>query len=547
MSSNDDVLTKSVLPENELKNGDMKTVEFGDGKVLVSKIKGQLYATSAFCTHYGAPLEKGVLSHDGRVVCPWHGACFNVCTGDVEDAPGLDSLWSFTATTKDGQIVVSASKKEVASKVGRVITKKGTKQVSPKGSKSEETVVIVGGGSGAIHAIESLRINGFVGKIVVISEENHAPIDRTKMSKGLVDDADKLQWRKPDELKDAFGVDFYPGTAINLDTQTVSTSSGSNVKYDHLILSPGGTPRKIPIPGADLSGVLTLRHVPDTKAITSSLTEDSEVVLIGTSFISMEAAVAIVGKKPKSVTLVGMDEVPFEKLMGKEFGQAIMEGMKSQGIKFHMKAKIEKITPSESDPSHVGAVHVEGLDPIPANLVIMGTGVAPATSFLKDTLKLEEDGGVKVDEYLRVPGHENVYAIGDIAHYVQYPAKFPRRVEHWNVAGNHASRLAHTITHPESPVAYTKVPIFWSSIGKGLRYLGTGAGFDDQYVDGSFKDLKFAVYQAKEGKVTAIATMQRDPIVAKASELMRLDIMPSIDDIRNGKNILEIDLAEKSV
>ncbi|WVQ70941.1 hypothetical protein IAR50_000466 [Cryptococcus sp. DSM 104548] len=543
MSSND-VLTKPVLPENELNDGDMKTVEFGDGKVLVSKIKGQLYATSAFCTHYGAPLEKGVLSHDGRVVCPWHGACFNVCSGDIEDAPGLDSLWSFKATAQEGQIVVSASKKEVASKVGRVVTKKRTKEVVEKGSKSEESVVIVGGGSGAIHAIESLRM------IVVISEEDYAPIDRTKMSKALVDDAAKLEWRKPDELKNDFGVDFHPGTSVtkvDLASQSVSTSSGSSVKYDHLILSPGGKPRKIPIPGADLSGVLTLRHVPDTKAITSSITKDSDVVLIGTSFISMEAAVAIASKEPKSVTLVGMDEVPFEKLLGKPFGEAIMENMKSQGIKFHMKAKIERITPAEADPSHVGAVHVAGSDPIPANLVIMGTGVAPATEFLKGTLKLEEDGGVKVDEYLRVPGYGNVYAIGDIAHYVQYPAKFPRRVEHWNVAGNHGREVAHTITHPESPVAYTKVPIFWSSLGKGLRYLGTGAGYDDQYIEGSFTDLKFVVYQAKEGKVTAVATMQRDPIVAKASELMRLDIMPTLDEIRSGKNILEIGLTEKSV
>ncbi|KAK6905738.1 hypothetical protein I203_106569 [Kwoniella mangroviensis CBS 8507] len=540
-----DIITKEVLPESELKDGQMKSVEFGEGKVLISKIKGQIYATSAFCTHYGAPLEKGVISHDGRVVCPWHGACFNVCSGDIEDAPGLDSLWKFSATVNNGQIVVSANHQEVKSKVGRIVPKARTKGT---GRKENETVVIVGGGSGGIHTVESLRMNDFQGDIVLISEETYAPIDRTKMSKGLVDNAEKLAWRKPEELKSDFGVDFHPGTSVtkvDFSSQSVTTSSGQTHKYDHLVLAPGAKPKKIPIDGADLEGVVTLRYVQDTKKITSAITKDSDIVLIGTSFISMEAAGAILKKEPKSVTLVGMDETPFEKILGKDIGNAVMENMKKQGIKFYMKAEIEKLAPSESNPSHVGSIHVKGQDPIPANFVIMGTGVAPATSFLEGVVSLEKDGGVKVDEYLRIEGQKHVYAIGDIAHYVQYPDKFPRRVEHWNVAGNHGREVAHNITHPDDQVAYTKVPIFWSSIGKGLRYLGTGAGFDDSYTDGNIDELKFATYQAKNGKITAVATMQRDPIVAKASELMRLDIMPSLDEIRNGKNILEIELIDK--
>jgi NAD(P)H-nitrite reductase large subunit len=137
--------------------------------------------------------------------------------------------------------------------------------------------------------------------------------------------------------------------------------------------------------------------------------------------------------------------------------------MEAQGIKFYMKANIEKLVPAgtsmpsfspaderlevralnsfaESNSSHVGSVQVKGQDPLPANLVIMGTGVAPATQFLKDSgFQLEKDGGIVVDEYLRVKGQDHIYAIGDIAHYTQYPDKFQRRVEHWNVAGNQVS------------------------------------------------------------------------------------------------------------
>jgi NADH dehydrogenase FAD-containing subunit len=92
---------------------------------------------------------------------------------------------------------------------------------------------------------------------------------------------------------------------------------------------------------------------------------------------------------------------------------------------------------TESDSSKTGAVHLKGQDPLPASFVIMGTGVSPATGFLKESgFSLEKDGGIAVDEYLRVKGEQNIYAIGDIAHYTQFPDKFKRRVEHWNVAGN---------------------------------------------------------------------------------------------------------------
>jgi len=530
------------LDASELSDGQMKEVELDGGKVLVSKIKGKVYATSAVCTHYGAPLAKGALSHDGRVVCPWHGACFNVCTGDIEDSPGLDSLWKFSAEEKDGKIVVTAGGKELKSKVGRKVPADRTKVTG----ESLVKVVIVGGGAGAIHTIESLRMNGFQGEITVISEEKYAPIDRTKMSKGLVDDASKLVWRKEEELKDEFNVDFHPGTSVtrvNPSAQTVTTSAGDTVKYDYLVLSPGGKPRKIPIEGKDLEGVVTLRHVDDTKTITSAISKDSEIVIIGTSFIGMEVAAAIQKKEPKSVTLVGMDETPFEAILGKELGTSIMENMKSQGIKFYMQAGVESINPAESDPKHCGSVSLKGQEPLPANLVIMGTGVAPATGFLKDSgFELEKDGGIAVDKYLRVKGYDNIYAIGDIAHYPQAPDGHQRRVEHWNVAGNQGREAAHNIAKPAELVAYEKIPIFWSSVGKGLRYLGTGAGFDDTYIDGDVKELKFAMYQGKEGKVTAVATMGRDPIVAKSSELMRLGLMPSLDEIRNGKNVLDIDL-----
>jgi NADPH-dependent 2,4-dienoyl-CoA reductase/sulfur reductase-like enzyme len=114
-------------------------------------------------------------------------------------------------------------------------------------------------------------------------------------------------------------------TKIDTSSQSVSTSTGTSHSYDHLIIAPGGKPKKIPIDGKDLDNVLTLRHVEDTKAITSKITSDTDVVIIGTSFIGMEVASAIKKKEPKSVTLVGVDEIPFKAILGEEIGKAIME------------------------------------------------------------------------------------------------------------------------------------------------------------------------------------------------------------------------------
>lgn len=126
-------------------------------------------------------------------------------------------------------------------------------------------------------------------------------------------------------VKETTANTFQTVNKIDKSANTVTTSSGETIKYDHLVVSPGGRAKKIPIEGADLEGVLTLRTVDDTKKITSSVTKESEIVIIGTSFIGMEVAMALLKKEPKSVTLVGMDEIPFAAILGEEIGKALME------------------------------------------------------------------------------------------------------------------------------------------------------------------------------------------------------------------------------
>lgn len=123
---------------------------------------------------------------------------------------------------------------------------------------------------------------------------------------------------------------------------------------------------------------------------------------------------------------------------------------------------MNKITTSSEVPSVATGVELEGGLFIPADLIVAGVGVAPATQFLKESgINLEKDGGIKVDEYLRVPGVDNVYALGDIAVYPEKTTGNASRIEHWNVASNHGRAIGRTISGKGEP--FGKIPIFWSA------------------------------------------------------------------------------------
>ncbi|KAF9561966.1 flavoprotein [Agrocybe pediades] len=541
------IKTIAVLDESELQDGQMKEVSFEDGKVLLSRIGKDIYATSAFCTHYGAPLAKGVLTADGRVVCPWHGACFNVCTGDIEDAPAPSALHSFKTQVKDGKIHVTANPSNT-SKAN--MSRFPTLLVSGNVNSSAKGVVIVGGGSGTFHAVESLGEHGYKGPITILSKETYSPIDRTKLSKALITDPAKIEWRSPADLKIKYGTNLRLGvevTSVDLKKKIVVLEDGKDtVPYDQLILAPGGTPRRLPVDGAKLENVYTFRGIDDSKKVDAAAQEGKRAVVIGSSFISMELVAAMGQRKLASIDVIGMEEFPFETVLGKAVGEGLMKYHESKGVKFHMSSKVDKIVPKEDSPNEAGGVVVNGTT-IPCDFVIMGVGVAPATEFLKGSgIEIEKDGGVKVDQYLRVktgPDTKDVYAIGDIAIYPQTSGG-ETRIEHWNVAGNHGRAAGCNIAGKEQP--FVKVPVFWSAQGQQLRYCGYGAHFEDVIVKGSTADLKFVAYYVKDGKIVAVASMQNDPVVSKASELLRLGLMPTPDEVKEGKDLLSIDISTTS-
>ncbi|KAK8024317.1 Apoptosis-inducing factor 1 [Apiospora rasikravindrae] len=530
------------LSSLSLQPGEKQEVEvegIEGGKVLLANVGGKIQALGPKCTHYGAPLVKGVMTKSGRITCPWHGACFNGKTGDVEDAPALDSLPVFKVIEKDGAVYVQGE--EATIKAGR----RQPNLKSTSAAKSEK-IVVVGGGSGGLGLVQGLREKGYGGKITMITNEGNLPIDRTKLSKALMTDVSKLQWRNDEWFKTG-SVDVVQQEVTDVDfgSKEVTTKAGGKFGYDKLVLATGGTPRNLPLQGFKVLGnIFMLRNIENAKEINNAIGDKGKkIVVVGSSFIGMELANCVAADN--TVTVVGMENTPLERVLGKDVGAGLQKSLEGKGVKFYMGASVDKAEPSSSDPSKVGSVVLKDGTKLEADLVVLGIGVSPSTEYLKENkvVGLEEDGSLKTDEQYSVVGLKDVYAIGDIA---SFPYQGPggegkyTRIEHWNVAQQSGRIVAGQIVNPSIKPEHF-IPIFWSALGAQLRYCGnTSNGYDDLILNGNPADANFVAYYCKGETVVALASMGRDPVMSQAAELMRRDKMPSKSEIKGGLDILSL-------
>ncbi|KAL4801931.1 hypothetical protein BDV18DRAFT_164442 [Aspergillus unguis] len=550
---------KDISSLSGIKNFDKVEAEVEgvqDGKVLLVKYEDKVHAISPKCTHYGAPLKNGVVSPEGRITCPWHGACFNVKSGDIEDAPAPAALNTFELQEKGGAVYIRGD--ESAIKTGQRISEHKCSASGPGG------LVIVGGGSGTLGVILSIRESGYSGAITIISREPNLIIDRTKLSKALIPDPEKIQWRSPEWYKEV-GIEHVSDevTSVDFGEKKVATKSGKAVPYTKLVLATGGVPKTLPLDGFQvLDNIFKLRTVTDVQHILSAVGEEKKkkIVVIGSSFIGMEVGNAL--SKDNEVTIVGQESAPMERVMGAEVGRIFQRNLEKAGVKFKLSAGVSKATPSNDEARKVGAVHLQDGTVLPADIVVLGVGVRPATDFLQGNpaVTLEKDGSLKTDEHFAVPGLKNdVFAIGDIATYPYHgPGTDPEkgtytRIEHWNVAQNAgrsvASSILHTLNNKTSSLQSTKpkvfIPIFWSALGAQLRYCGnTPNGWDDMILQGEPENARFAAFYTKGETVVAVATMGMDPVMVKSAELMRRNNMLSKSDIKAGKDVLSAGLPE---
>lgn len=294
-----------------------------------------------------------------------------------------------------------------------------------------------------------------------------------------------------------------------------------------------------------------MRQVQDTQQIVDAVGDKGKkIVIVGSSFIGMEVANALA--KENTVSIVGMESVPLERVMGKQVGEIFQKSLEKNGAKFYMNAGVDSAIPASKAAntvglSSVGAVKLKDGTELEADLVILGIGVRPATDYLQDNsaIKLEKDGSVAVDDNFAVKGLSDVWAIGDIATYPYHGpggGGSPVRIEHWNVAQNQGRTVGALIAKPNlKPKPF--IPIFWSALGTQLRYCGnTVNGYDDLILKGEPENSKFVAYYTKGDEVVALASMQWDPVMTKTAELMRRRKMLSKSDIQADKDPLQASL-----
>jgi NADPH-dependent 2,4-dienoyl-CoA reductase/sulfur reductase-like enzyme len=375
----------------------------------------------------------------------------------------------------------------------------------------------------------------------MITYENRPAYDRPVLSKAyLQGNLEKESLRlRPEKFYPDHGIELMLKkrvTDVNTKTKTISLDGSQTLKYDRLLISSGGVPRRLEVPGADLKNVFLLRNVNDCEAIISALNHANRAAVIGAGFIGMETAFSLTRRKNIPVTIIGQESAPFEKVFGREIGQLVQTLHEKNGTTFKLGRGIQRFEGSD----RVKAVVLDNGERIEADLVIVGVGVRPATDFLRDLPK-QPDGSLKVDRFFRV--QPDVWAAGDVARYTDPFTNEDIRIEHWRTALQQGRCAAFNMAGKETP--YDGVPFFWTSqVGLGLRYVGHAATWDEIIIQGSIPSQEFVAFYVKNGQVRAAAGNKRDTVMNAVHELLRTRRMPSADELRVNPNMNLIALAE---
>lgn len=525
----------AIAKLSEIKSGEMKEVESDGTKILLARVGDKCYAVGASCTHYGAPLVEGALVEE-RIVCPWHHACFHAATGDLLEPPALDALPNYPVKIEGDDIFVELPDEP---------EDRRTPEMSRLKTEADNRVfVILGGGAAGYTAAQTLRGVGFKGRVVMITRETHLPYDRPNLSKDYLQGHAEPEWMplRAEEFFDEHDIEILrEKEVVNVEVaaKTIAFKDGKNLRYDNLLVATGGTPRKLDLPNSDLKNIFVLRSFDDADWIIEAARGAKSAVVIGASFIGMEAAFSLRERGIFSVTVVAPDKVPFEKTLGFEIGEMFQKLHEYNGVKFRLGASVKGF---EGD-GKVEAVILDSGEHIETDLVIVGVGVKPATDFLEG-VELHKDGGIITDEFLRAG--DDFYAAGDIVHFPDARTGENIRVEHWRYAMQQGRAAARNMTGKQE--AFTGVPFFWTmQFDAALRYIGHAKSWDEIIFQGDVREQNFLAFYVKDNRVLAVAGINRDREMAILEELMRLNRIPSPERLRNGAvNFLELSEASSA-
>ncbi|MER0484682.1 FAD-dependent oxidoreductase [Streptomyces sp. Edi2] len=363
--------------------------------------------------------------------------------------------------------------------------------------------VIVGASLAGAKAAQTLREEGFDGPIVLLGDEAERPYERPPLSKGYLlgkDERDTVyvhpsQWYAEQDIDLRLGATV---TAIDPRAHEVTLADGGRIDYAKLLLTTGSSPRRLPVPGADLGNVHYLRSLIDSDRIKDSFESASRIVVIGAGWIGLETAAAARAAGVE-VTVLEMAELPLLRVLGREVSQIFADLHTDHGVELRCGVQVAEITGNGSRAN--GVLLADG-SRVAADAVIVGVGITPNTQ-LADAAGLEVDNGIRVDAHLR-SSHLDISAAGDVANAFHPLLGKHIRVEHWANAVNQPQVAAKAMLGQD--VTYDRVPYFFTDqYDLGMEYTGyvEPGGYDQVVFRGRRDTREFIAFWLAEGRVLA--------------------------------------------
>ncbi len=363
--------------------------------------------------------------------------------------------------------------------------------------------VIVGAGLAGASAAETLREEGFTGRIQLVGAETERPYIRPPLSKDyLSGSADEdSPYVHPEAWYAEHDVELKPGhPVVDLDREghAVTLDTGETLPYDKLLIATGASPRRLSVPGAELAGVFSLREFEDARRLRAALSPGGRhVVIIGAGWIGLEVAATARGLH-NEVTVVGREEIPLARIVGDEIGRSFAELHRAHGVDLRMSAGLRELV---GVGGRVTAVVIDTGETLPADLVVVGIGAVPETG-IAEKAGLAVDNGIVVDEALRT-ADPDIYAAGDAANALHPVLGRHLRVEHWANALNQGAAAAQSML--DRQVTYDRVPYFYTDqYDLGMEYSGyPGAETGRLVVRGTIAGGSYIAFWLVDGKVMA--------------------------------------------
>jgi 3-phenylpropionate/trans-cinnamate dioxygenase ferredoxin reductase subunit len=337
--------------------------------------------------------------------------------------------------------------------------------------------------------------------VTLVGDEGHPPYQRPPLSKQYLAGAVGLDrvYLRPADWYSGQGVEWIGGRralAINREARMVELDDGRTLEYSMLVLATGARPRLLPLPGAELAGVLTLRGIEDANRLRERFAPGKRLVLIGGGYIGLEVA-ATARKRGLQVTVLEADARVLSRVAAQAISKFFEDTHRAHGVELRTGVTITGIESVAGDL----ALRLKGGETIPADLVVVGIGVVPNVE-LAAQAGLAIDNGIAVDEYART-AHPDIFAIGDCASFPS--AVYGRRVRLESVQNASSQARVAAMTLAGKPQPYDEVPSFWSEqYDVRLNIVGLSQGYDETVLRGEPASGRFAVFYLKERRLLAV-------------------------------------------